>query len=64
MRSGGLLGYCVSRGSSGSAPRGSWSVASATHVIETVYRHVIVATVRCQVTVMDSVFGAENEESA
>jgi hypothetical protein len=36
----------------------------STHVTETVYRHVIVPAIRGGATVMDSVFGDENEESA
>jgi integrase len=36
----------------------------STHVTETVYRHVIVPAIRGGATVMDSVFGAEDEESA
>jgi integrase len=35
----------------------------STHVTETVYRHVIVPAIRGGATVMDSVFGDENEES-
>jgi hypothetical protein len=34
------------------------------HVTETVYRHVIVPTIRGGATVMDSVFGPEDDESA
>jgi hypothetical protein len=36
----------------------------STHVTETVYRHVIVPTIRGGATVMDSVFGPEDDESA
>ena len=36
----------------------------STHVTETVYRHVIVAAIRGGATVMDDVFGDEDEESA
>jgi hypothetical protein len=36
----------------------------STHVTETVYRHVIVPKIRGGATVMDSVFGPEDEESA
>jgi integrase len=36
----------------------------STHVTETVYRHVIVPAIRGGATVMDDVFGAEDEESA
>jgi integrase len=36
----------------------------STHVTETVYRHVIVPAIRGGATVMDEVFGAEDEESA
>jgi hypothetical protein len=36
----------------------------STHVTETVYRHVIVHTTRGGATVMDSVFGPEDDESA
>ncbi len=42
----------------------SQSAASATHITESVYRNVIVATIRWEATVLDSVFGDENEESA
>ena len=34
----------------------------STHVTETVYRHVIVPAIRGGATVMDSVFGDENDE--
>jgi integrase len=36
----------------------------STHVTETVYRHVIVPAIRGGATVMDDIFGDENEESA
>ena len=36
----------------------------STHVTETVYRHVIVPAIRGGATVMDDVFGTEDEESA
>jgi integrase len=36
----------------------------STRVTETVYRHVIVPAIRGGTTVMDDVFGAEDEESA
>jgi integrase len=36
----------------------------STHVTETVYRHVIVPAIRGGATVMDDVFGDEDEESA
>jgi integrase len=36
----------------------------STHVTETVYRHVIVPTIRGGATVMESVFGPEDDESA
>ena len=36
----------------------------STHVTETVYRHVIVPKIRGGATVMDTVFGPEDEESA
>ena len=36
----------------------------STHVTETVYRHVIVPAIRGGATVMDSVFGDENDEGA
>lgn len=36
----------------------------STHVTETVYRNLVVPAIRGGATVMDSVFGAENEESA
>jgi hypothetical protein len=35
-----------------------------THATETVYRHVIVPAIRGGATVMDDVFGAEDEENA
>jgi len=34
----------------------------STHVTETVYRHVIVPTIRGGATVMDNVFGADDED--
>jgi len=36
----------------------------STYVTETVYRHVIVPAIRGGATLMDDVFGAEDEESA
>ena len=39
-------------------------VHKSTHVTETVYRHVIVPAISGGATVMDDVFGAEDEESA
>jgi hypothetical protein len=36
----------------------------STHVTETVYRHVMVPTIRGGATVMDSVFGPEDDERA
>jgi hypothetical protein len=44
----------------GESPR----TAGPPHVTETVYRHVIVPAIRGGATVMDNVFGAEDEESA
>ena len=34
----------------------------STHVTETVYRHVIVPAIRGEATVMDDVFGADDDE--
>ena len=53
---------CSPRPGPRSAP--TRTASKSTHVTETVYRHVIVPAIRGGATVMDDVFGAEDEESA